>query len=179
MKSILIVYKTKTGFTKKYADWINETIESQTITLDEINNIDMTKYNIIIYGGGIHAGRIQGLKNFKNKIINLNDKKIIVFATGAAAFNEEIILKLKADNFSANELNVINFFYFQSGINYEKMGLVDKTIMKTYYKVLEFKKNKTDIEDETFKAISKSYDHSDKDHIKPMIKYINQLNHSE
>jgi len=175
MQSILLIYRTKTGFTKKYVDWITEAIACQTISFDQIDTVDMNNYNIIIYGAGMHAGRIQGLKEFKKKVLDLDDKKIVVFATGGAPYDEAIISNIKTNNFSENELNDINLFYFKSGINYEKMGLFDKTIMKTYSKVLEFKNNKSDIEDGTSKAISKSYDHSSREYIKPMIDYLTQL----
>ena len=175
MESILLVYKTMTGFTKKYVDWITETIACQTVPFDQFNNVDINNYDIIIYGAGMHAGRIQGLKELKKKVLNLVGKKIIVFATGGAPYSEEIISKIKIDNFSADELDNINFFYFQSGINYEKMGFFNKTIMNTYSKVLEFKNNKSDIEDGTSKAISKSYDHSSSEYIKPLIDYLNQF----
>lgn len=174
MESILLVYKTKTGFTKKYVDWITDTIECQTVPFDQINNVVLNNYATIIYGAGMHAGRIQGLKEFKKKVLNLVNKKIIVFATGGAPYSEEIISKIKIDNFTTDELNNINFFYFQSGINYEKMGILNKTIMNTYSKILEFKSNKSDIEDGTSKAISKSYDHSSSEYIKPMIDYLNR-----
>ncbi len=36
MKPILLVYKTKTGFTKKYVDWIAEEISCQTVLLDHL-----------------------------------------------------------------------------------------------------------------------------------------------
>ena len=47
MGSILIVYKTRTGFTQKYVELIAETIECKTIPLDQINNVDINYYNII------------------------------------------------------------------------------------------------------------------------------------
>lgn len=175
MGSILIVYKTKTGFTKKYVDWITESIDCHTVPFDQFNNVDINNYDIIIYGAGIHAGRIQDLKEFKNKVLDFVGKTIIVFATGGAPCNEEIISKIKVDNFTTDELNSIKFFYFQSGIDYGKMGLLDKTIMKAYNKVLELKNNKSDIEDGTSKAISKSYDHSSSEYIKPMIEYLYQF----
>ena len=175
MESILIVYKSKTGFTKKYVDWITEKIACKTVPLDQVNNVDINNYDIIIYGAGMHAGRIQGLREIKNKVLNLVSKKIVVFATGGAPYSEEVISKIKIDNFSADELRNINLFDFQSGINYEKMGVFDKTMMKTYSKVLELKRKKSDVEDGTSKAILKSYDHSSSEYIKPMIDYLNQF----
>lgn len=175
MESTLIVYKSKTGFTKRYVEWIAESIACQTVPFDRIDNIDLSKFNIIIYGAGMHAGRVQGLEKFKKKVLILGGKKIVVFATGAAPDTDEIITKIKTDNFSADELDDIKFFYFQSGINYEKMGFLDKTIMKTYSKVLELKNNKSDIETGTGEAISSSYDYSNRESIKPMVDYLKQL----
>lgn len=173
--SILLVYKTNTGFTKKYVDWIDEAISCQTVPFDQMNNVELNNFGIIIYGAGIHAGRIQGLKEFKIKALNVASKKIVVFATGGAPYTEETVSKIKTDNFSANELNKISFFYFQSGINYDKMRFLDKIIMKTYNKILKFKNDKSDIEDGTSKAISRTYDYSSRDYIKPMIDYLSEF----
>lgn len=174
MKSILLVYKTKTGFTKKYADWIAKEVSCQLVPLDQVNKVDMNNYDIIIYGAGIHASRIEGLNEFNNKVAKLSGKTIVVFATGAAPNSDEIVSKIIADNFLESELKKIEFFYFQSGINYEDMGLLDKTIMKIYSKALELKNNKSEIEDGTSKAISKSYDHSSREYIKPMVEYLEE-----
>ncbi|MCZ0702929.1 menaquinone-dependent protoporphyrinogen IX oxidase [Natronobacillus azotifigens] len=179
MKSILIVYKTKTGFTKKYVEWISETISCQTIPLEQIDHVDTNTYDLIIYGAGIHAGRIQGLKEFKKKAWDVVDGKVAIFATGGAPYDEAIITKIKTNNFSEHERKDMELFYFQSGLNYEKMGLFEKMIMNIYRKVLEFKNNKSDVEDGTSKAIARSYDHSSREYIKPMIDYVNQLADNE
>lgn len=175
MKSILIVYKTKTGFTKKYVEWISETISCQTISLEQIDHVDTNTYDLIIYGAGIHAGRIQGLKEFKKKVWDVVDGNVVIFATGGAPYDEAIITKIKTNNFSEHERKDMELFYFQSGLNYEKMGLLEKMIMNIYRKVLEFKNNKSDVEDGTSKAIARSYDHSSREYIKPLIDYVNQL----
>ncbi|PKM70443.1 MAG: hypothetical protein CVU93_02065, partial [Firmicutes bacterium HGW-Firmicutes-18] len=59
MKSILLIYKTDTGFTKKYADWIAEKLSCETALLDDINHLDLTLYDVIIYGAGVHAGHVK------------------------------------------------------------------------------------------------------------------------
>ena len=167
-------FQMETGFTKKYVDWLTETITCKAIPLDQINTIRVDDYAIIVYGAGIHAGRMRGLKEFKRKAFDLN-KKMIVFATGGAPDDKVIISKIRANNFTVEELESIEFFYFQSGLNYEQMGLRDKAMMKLYYKMLELKSNKSDIEDGTSKAMATSYDHSSSEQIKPMISYLNDL----
>ena len=41
MESILIVYKSRTGFTEKYVEWIAETIACQIVPFDKINHVEM------------------------------------------------------------------------------------------------------------------------------------------
>lgn len=65
---ILLIYKSKTGFTEKYAYWIMEEIKCDIEKISTIQNIDFKRYDLIIYGSRIHAGRIDGL----NKIKKLN-----------------------------------------------------------------------------------------------------------
>lgn len=177
MKKVLLVYKTKTGFTKRYADWISEEIICDTITLKEMTSYLESNYDIIIYGAGMHAGRINGLRAFKNKvkIINSDNKKIIVFTIGGTPYKEEVVEKIKEGNFIEDEKEKIEFFYFQSGIDYKKMGFLDKIIMKTYSRILQLKDNKTDLENGTSQAIITSYDYSSKEFIKPMINYLNKI----
>ncbi|MEJ6949634.1 flavodoxin domain-containing protein [Natronospora cellulosivora (SeqCode)] len=175
MESILLVYNSKTGFTKKYVEWINEKISCNTMSFDQITNGDINNYDIIIYGAGMHASRINGLKGFKKKVLNLSNKKIIVFATGGTPYSEDVFSQIQRDNFSEDELKKIKFFYFQSGLNFEKMGFSDKAIMKTYSWILNMKNNKSEIEEGTSKAITESYDHSNSEYIKPMIDYLNKV----
>ncbi|MPW26944.1 hypothetical protein GC105_14250 [Alkalibaculum sp. M08DMB] len=174
MASILIVYKSSTHFTEKYVNWITEKIVCDTIHLHQIGNIDIKQYAKIIYGAGIHAGKIQGLKKFKKHVLNLADDNIVIFATGAAPNDEKIVTDIKQNNFSENERQVVAFFYFQSGLNYEKMHFIDKLMMKTFSKILALKKDKSVIEDGTSQAILQSYDNSNREFIKPMMSYLNQ-----
>lgn len=172
MKSILLIYNSKTGFTKKYATWISETIDCKLITLDEINKVNLEDYYIIIYGAGIKAGLIRNLKDFKNIVLNFNNKKIIIFATGGAPDDEKITNKIKDNNFSKEELANIEFFYFQSGLNYEKMELSGKVMMNLYRFILKMKRNKSDMENGTSSSLLSSYDASNKNNIKKLIDYL-------
>lgn len=123
----------------------------------------------------MHAGKIQGLSNFKKIAQKYNHKKIIFFATGAAPYETEIVSQIKKNNFTENELRDIELYYFQSGLNYEKMKLSDKAIMKAYSKILELKRDKSNIEKGTQNAILKSYDYSKVENIKPLTDYLEMI----
>ncbi len=169
---ILLIYKTKTGFTEKYANWITEEINCDIEKISNIQNIDFKSYNLIIYGSRIHAGRIDGLDKIKK--LNL-DNKMIVFATGATPKETNSIQEVWKNNLTESELISIKHFYIPAGLNYERMGFLDKAMMKMASMMLEKKENKS-IEDISMQnSIKKSYDISDKSRIRPLVDYIKSL----
>ena len=172
MKKVLIVYKSKTGFTKKYVDWICEEVTCDTRTLNEAKTSDIDKYDIIIYGAGIHAGFISGLKKFK-KLVDINSKKVIVFATGAAPISDDMVQPVIENNLAECKSSV-RFFYFESGLCYEKMGAFSRGMMKIFSKMLNARKDKSEFEDGMSTAIMSSYDNSKKENIEPLITLLNE-----
>ncbi|MEG0240471.1 MAG: flavodoxin domain-containing protein [Anaerorhabdus sp.] len=168
----IVIYKTRTGFTKQYAQWIAEEIDCEIVDYRNISSFDFNGYDLIIYGGRVHAGKIDELGKIKKMFAN-SKYKLVVFATGATPFEaKEEIKKIMANNFDDNS---IPNFYMQSGLCYEKMSLPDKTIMKALSKILSNKNNKSKIEEGTVNAINKSYDISDKKFIVPLIKCIENI----
>lgn len=147
-----------------------------SVSLEKFSKSKMACYDVVIFGGGIHAGRISGIKFIKNNISLLAKKKIIVFATGATAPISEEIERFRKDNVPDGK--GITFFYFQSGMNYTKMNRTDRLLMRALKTALKMKKEKTDIEQGTLDAIQNSYDYSSQNQIEPLIKYINEIEFS-
>lgn len=172
MKPIQLVYRSKTGFTQKYAQWIGEELNCDIISLEKWKPEEITTDALLIFGGGLHAGRIQGLKELRRKVPDLLSLRIVVFATGAAPYTPEVAAQIQADNFTDQEKEHIPLFYFQSGLNYEKMGLPDKAAMKLYSKMLQLKSNRTPMEEGANQAMLSSYDHSSRDYISPLIECV-------
>ena len=79
MKSI-VIYKSQTGFTKKYAEWISQESGAECMDIKRAKKIRLSDYDAVIYGGWCMAGSITNLDWFKKQISGLNteEKKIIV-----------------------------------------------------------------------------------------------------
>ncbi|ABR48288.1 hypothetical protein Amet_2129 [Alkaliphilus metalliredigens QYMF] len=174
MKTVLLVYKSNSGLTKKYAEWIQEELNCTTIELKDAHISEITKYDIIIFGGGMHANKINGIKFIKNNLERFRNNHLIIFATGATpASAVEEVKKFEQANIPCG--HSIPFFYFQSGMNYKDMRIIDKIIMNCFNFVLRLKKDKNSVEQGTMEAISNSYDNSNQIVIKPLIHYVRQL----
>jgi menaquinone-dependent protoporphyrinogen IX oxidase len=165
---VIVIYKSNTGFTEKYANWIAEELNCHAVSLEKINLSEAAQYETVVFGGGIHAGTVNGIRFIKNNLSSF--KKIIVFATGATAPIPKEIERFRITNIPANAN--MEFFYFQSGMNYANMRGTDKMLMGLLKTVLKMKKNKSDVEQGTEDAIKNSYDYSDRIQIEPLINFV-------
>jgi menaquinone-dependent protoporphyrinogen IX oxidase len=179
MMKKLIIYKSQSGFTEKYAKWLAEELNCQAITLKEAKKVNLQEFDLVLYGGGVHASIISGLKEFK-QLSDGRNKKIIFFCTGATPAEElKIIENIKTANFNSEERDNIPFFYLQSGLNYEKLGGPQKIMMKMFAKMLAKKENKTEEEKAMAEVIKDSYDISDKKYIQPIIALVKDMEESK
>lgn len=164
MKTI-VIYRSKTGFTRRYAEWIAVELGCEALEWKAAQAMDLAGYDTLIYGGWFHAGSIMGLKKFLQKAEPLK-KNILVFATGASpAENPEIEASMKK-NFTPEQWGRIRAFYFPGGLNYEKMGAVDRAMMAAF-RVMVKKQEGED--SEMYRMVCQSYDLSEKKYIEPLV----------
>ncbi len=167
--SIVVIYQSKTGFTRKYAEWIGEELDCPIRAVKEAVKEDLSGYDTLIYGGGLMAGRISGLSTFKKNKMPAG-KKLMVFATGASPMEAtEVIAKIKNDNLSRQEQEEIPFFYLSGGICYEKMDFFSKNILKMLHNALQKKTDRTEEETGMMHAIEKSCDYTDKKNLAELL----------
>ncbi|MBQ1392856.1 MAG: hypothetical protein IIY81_04830 [Lachnospiraceae bacterium] len=119
---ILVTYQSKTGFTKKYAEWISAELKCDLKDIKETTAEDIKKYDLVIHGGWVLGGIINGYK----KIKKYNPKKLLVFAVGLTPKKD-----VDADRIlKNNDLKDVLFFYFEGGTNPEKMGFASRKIVE-------------------------------------------------
>lgn len=173
MKTI-IVYTSKTGFTKKYAQLIALHTQSDIIELKSASAGKLAQYDRIVYGGRLFAGTIDGLKKIRKLLNGDICGRLVVFATGAAPnAAEDVIQKMWAGNLSEHELTAVPHYYMQAGLCYEKMAVIEKFMMKIAAKAVSSKKEKTAEEEDFARAISSSFDIWSEEYAMPLIGYLN------
>lgn len=170
---ILVTYSSKTDFTKRYAEIIEKEVDCYLADFEEITVEKMSEFDVVVYGGGIYAGVINGFKKAKDLFDKSSAEKLIVFATGGTpnevAKKTDVIWK---KNLKEEELLSIPHFYMQSGICYEKMSFTNRTLMKMMSNVLSKKKNKDSLEEGFEQAIRSSYDILSKEYAEPLINLL-------
>lgn len=176
---IIVIYKSSTGFTKKYAEMIAEELHCPLADYKSVTEKMLSEYDIIIFGSRAHAGMIDGYQKMKKMFQKSNVDKIILFVTGASPnAAEDIIAAFWKQNLTADELLKIPHFYMQGGLCYEKMNFTDKLMIKVFAAMLKKKKDKTSYEKEFEQAVAGSYDISSREYIEPLISYIRNFRKS-
>lgn len=174
MNKTVVIYKSKTGFSKKYAQWIAEELQCDLLENKKLKLGDIQSYDIIIYGGGLYAIGINGLKLIKNNYESLKDKKLIVFATGATPPRKEDLDKVWESNFTQEQRNTISRFYFRGGFDFTKLNKGDQLLITMLKKKLQKNNNPTEDAVGMLAAIDEAVDFSDKENIYELIHYIRE-----
>ena len=83
------------------------------------------------FGSRLHAGVVDGWKKAQKLLAGRGARKLVLFATGAMPNEaEDTIQKMWGQNLTPAELDAIPHFYLQAGLCYERMGGVDRAMMK-------------------------------------------------
>ena len=135
----IILYKSKYGATKKYADWISERTGFSCVQTNKADIRKLAEYDTILLGGGIYASGIAGLSFLRKNIKKLAGKRIIVFCCGASPFEPKAFETIVNYNFK-NDLKGIPCFYCRGTFAMSEMSIKDRTLCKLLRKMVAKKK---------------------------------------
>jgi menaquinone-dependent protoporphyrinogen IX oxidase len=176
-KKVLVIYKSKYGSTKRYAQWIAEEVEADLEDSSEIKTDDLQKYDTIVFGGSLHAVGIKGVKILIDNFEKIKDKKLIVYGVGATPLREETVVQVFNANFKEDIRDKINFFYLRGAFNYDKLSIGDKTLMN--FLKLKLQSKKEEELDEDAKGLLACYDNPadwmDRTTIAPLVECIKTI----
>lgn len=181
MNKTVVVYQSKYGSTKKYAEWISEELSCDLFERKNITPNQLEYYETIIYGGGLYAGGVSGIKLITKSFEQLKNKDIIIFTCGLADPKDEINVKGIREGLNKvlqEEMkDTIKIFHLRGAIDYSKLGIVHKYMMSMLYK-MTLKKNYESLREEEKEMIDtygKVVNFMDKEAINPIVLYAKNL----
>ena len=105
-----VVYATRNGSTKRYAEWIARDCGADLIPLEEAVVDRLTLYETLVYGGCVYSGAIQGISFIKNNRDLLERVRLVVFTVGLTQPGDEAAFAQVLDrNFTEEERRGIRF----------------------------------------------------------------------
>jgi len=170
----LVVYKSISGFTKKYAEWISQDLACSCVRVEELSTYELSQYDSLIFGGSMHAVGINGYKQFKKQLGKEDFKKLVVFSVGASPYFEGIVEEIKAKNFVTPEEKNLPLFYLRGGFDFSKLDFPNKVLMQLLKFKILVKKTRTPDETGMLAAYSRPLDTTNKKHIEPLMDFVRQ-----
>ena len=172
MKNIVIVYKSRYGTTKRYAEWIAEALDAPVFEASEIKPAQLMSYDLVIYGGGLYVGGIDGVK-----LVAKNPcKALAIFTVGLADPRVTNYSEFFSKHFTENQLSQIKVFHLRGSIDYKRLGLIHKGLM-AMLKQQTAKKNKSELTNDDkmlLETYGKSTDFVDKASIAPIVTFAKE-----
>ena len=170
----IVVYKTKYGSTKTYAEWIAEELSCEAVDVKDADIQMLLEYDAIVYGGGLYAEVINGVTIITKNLDKLKDKKIAVYTTGItpldcrAYYDTYVIEK----NFKEGVPKNVKLFNFLGKMKMEELSLVHRTALKSLKKIMSSKKNPSEMEKMLVDLCDADGDFSNREDIKALVAYI-------
>lgn len=130
----LILYTSKTGSTKKYAEDIAHAVNGDVFPLKKYKWKDVGDYDSIVFGGWVMGGKIQGIDDFLSHYDEISDKNILVFSSGMGFVTSESRDRL----ISGNVLDIYHIRYYQlrGSFDYSKLHFPYNFMINTSLRAL-------------------------------------------
>ncbi len=169
MKTI-VVYKSKYGYTKCYAEWIAEELRCDIKENAALG--DILGYDAVICGGGCYAGSINGAKLLTKNLAKLSGKRLILFAVGSNSGADKDIVPFWDKALTPEQQKQIAHFYLRGGFDYGRLNGGDRLLMN----LLKARLKKQKDPDEETRGLLAAYetpvDFTDKERLKELLEYV-------
>ena len=172
----IVIYKSKYGSTKAYAEWIAQELSCDAIENKNLKVEDILKYDTIVYGGGLYAETIAGVSLITKNFEKLKDKKIIVYTTGITPIEcREYYDKLVAEkNFKNDTLDKIKVYNFLGKMLMDELSIVHRNALKALKKIMQNKQNPSEMEKLLVNLCDVDADMTDRNAIKDLVDYAKE-----
>ena len=161
---MVIVYESKTGFTKRYADMLASKTNLKVFPVKELSKVG--KVEEIIFLGWMKAGKIQGL----NKLRNYNVKAVCGSGTGRTAepSTEAVVAR--------NKVEGVPFFYLRGGCYpIKELKGMDRILLSMFLKMLKKQKDKDEKIEEAIKHIENGFDGVKEENLLPVFEWLSKI----
>ena len=140
-----VLYRSKTGFTKKYAEWIAEDLSIDAYNLDDVRNLSelLQGKDTLVFGGGLYAIGINGLKKLLADESMRDIRNVFVFCTGLSLGSDDVKREIYENNIKGVEKLNVKLYYYRGGFDFRKLNLMDKLLMRLLKLKIEMKKKRS------------------------------------
>lgn len=171
--STIVLYQSRYGSTKSYAEWIGKALGCEVKDAKGVRVEELLPYDTIIYGGGLYAEIINGARLITKNMDRLKGKKLIVFSTGITPLEcKEYYEKYVWEkNFKGIPEETIKVYYFLGKMILSELSFVHRNAIRALKKLMAGKENPSEMEKLLVELCDADGDFSDPDAIRDLVAY--------
>ncbi len=161
---VLILYQSKYGSTKQYAEWIHKEIPSRMADTNNCNAPEFTKYDLIVFGGYVRTGRIVIAPMIVENWNVIKGKQVVLFTTSGTPPEHPNIRKIYNANLPQEIRQGIKYFPLRGRMLHKDLSSYDESLVAVG-RMME--------KDETLKRfMTEDFDEVKQENIYPILEYI-------
>lgn len=123
-----VVYQSKYGYTKKYAQWIANALGGDLYDGANTAIDKLAPYDAVVYGGSLYAGSIKGIKLISENLAALAGKRLAVFTVGLTEVADKDAFAPVIARAFPKGAEGIAFFHLRGGIRPDALSFGHKLI---------------------------------------------------
>lgn len=126
-----ILYKGKYGATRQYAEWLGEALDVPTLELEHVSARNLAKFDYIIAGASVYAGRLQNKSWLKRNSKILQGKKLFLFIVCATPSSEkEKLNEILNANIPDALVNRADTYFLRGRLIISKLSWTDRLVLR-------------------------------------------------
>lgn len=144
----LIIFASKYGSTKQYAEWLSKETGYDAVNVKELNIKRLQDYDRLIIGSSVHVGRLDISNWIKRHWDVLSQKIMILFSVnGTPPEQKEELQKILEFSLPKHMLNKIHYFPLQGRLIFAELSFWHKILLKLMKKMDKHPDNNLVLED--------------------------------
>ncbi len=160
MKKVAIVYTSKFGHTKQYADWLAAHLgkdDADVINIAAFNPTQLLAYKLIIFASCVYGDKMPIMDFVKKNMAGVSPAKTMFMAVSwYTTDSEEAVQKLVEENYPDQFKGKVPLYVLNSGIDKKKISVADKAKLLASQVMIEKKDGRSN-DDINILAILKGY----------------------
>ncbi|MBQ6583286.1 MAG: hypothetical protein IJH77_05620 [Mogibacterium sp.] len=137
MSRAIVIYSSKRGSTRQYAEWIAEDLGCSAVPLEQADPASLPSYDVIVYGAWLRGSGILGWKEIQPHLRDLYGRTIL-FVTGISEYTPANYMQICEINFGGlGEMGDMQLFFTPGRYRPEEVKGLDRFLMKISRMVLK------------------------------------------
>ncbi len=129
VKRIVVLYGTKYGSTKRYAEWIAEITCAEIFEVSTFDQSLLDDYDVVLFGSPVYLGKIKYISFVKRNRRILSTKKVIIFSVTLLPPDDLRQKRIFQRSLPIEVRKNVAYYPLRGVFNFRKLSFVDKLLM--------------------------------------------------